>query len=107
MSNFVGHNKIINSMCINNDNVMVSAADDGTMSFWDWKTGYRFQKLTTITQSGSLDCEKGIFCARFDQSGSRLITTEADKTIKMYKEDENSTPENYEYEIPNIENKRY
>lgn len=24
----------------------------------------------------------------FDQSGSRLITTEADKTIKIYKEDE-------------------
>lgn len=24
----------------------------------------------------------------FDQSGSRLITTEADKTIKIYKEDD-------------------
>jgi pleiotropic regulator 1 len=28
------------------------------------------------------------------QTGSRLITCEADKTIKMWKEDENATPEN-------------
>lgn len=26
----------------------------------------------------------------FDQSGSRLLTCEADKTIKIYKEDENA-----------------
>lgn len=43
--------------------------------------------LTFISQ-GSLDSEAGIFAMSFDRSGSRLITCEADKTIKMYKEDE-------------------
>jgi pleiotropic regulator 1 len=30
----------------------------------------------------------GIYAMTFDHSGSRLITCEADKTIKIYKEDE-------------------
>lgn len=34
-----------------------------------------------------MDSEAGIFAMTFDQSGSRLITTEADKTVKIYKED--------------------
>lgn len=37
-----------------------------------------------------MDSESGIFAMTFDQSGSRLITTEADKTIKIYKEDDNA-----------------
>ncbi|VDO52100.1 unnamed protein product [Onchocerca flexuosa] len=39
--------------------------------------------------------EAGIFALTFDQSGSRLITAEADKTIKMYKENENPTKETH------------
>ena len=31
----------------------------------------------------------------FDLTGSRLVTCEADKTIKMWKEDENATPESH------------
>jgi pleiotropic regulator 1 len=31
----------------------------------------------------------------FDQSGTRLITCEADKTIKVYKEDEMATEESH------------
>jgi pleiotropic regulator 1 len=31
----------------------------------------------------------------FDQSGSRLLTCEADKTIKIYKEDENASEETH------------
>ena len=31
----------------------------------------------------------------YDKSGSRLITCEADKTIKLYKEDEEATPETH------------
>ena len=34
---------------------------------------------------GLLDSEAGIF---FDMSGCQLLTAEADKTIKIYKEDE-------------------
>jgi pleiotropic regulator 1 len=41
-----------------------------------------------MAQPGSIDSEMGIFAMTFDQSGSRLITCEADKTIKIYKEDD-------------------
>jgi hypothetical protein len=33
-------------------------------------------------QPGSLESESGIFAAAFDVTGSRLVTAEADKTIK-------------------------
>ena len=62
--------------------------DNGSMHFWDWKTGYNFQRLQAAVQPGSLDSESGMFSMTFDMSGTRLLTTEADKTIKIYKEDE-------------------
>lgn len=58
------------------------------MYFWDWRSGYNFQKLNSIAQPGSINSEAGIFALAFDRSGSRLVTAEADKTIKVYKEDE-------------------
>ncbi len=45
--------------------------------------------------SGSLDSEAGIYALSYDLTGSRLISCEADKTIKMWKEDENATPETH------------
>ena len=68
--------------------VYVSSGDNGSLLFWDWKTGYNFQKHQTTVQPGSLDSEAGIFKCVFDMSGCRLLTAEADKTIKIYKEDE-------------------
>lgn len=44
-----------------------------------------------MVQPGSLEAEAGIHAAGFDASGSRLITCEADKTVKMWKEDESAT----------------
>ena len=38
-------------------------------------------------QPGSLDAEAGICASAFDQTGSRLITGEADKTIKVWCEE--------------------
>ena len=64
------------------------AGDNGTMHFWDWRTGYNFQRSQATVQPGSLDSEAGIFAMTFDLSSSRLITCEADKTIKIYKEDD-------------------
>lgn len=58
------------------------------MHFWDWKTGYNFQRSQSVVQPGSLDSECGIFSMTYDHSGTRLLTTEADKTIKIYKEDD-------------------
>lgn len=60
------------------------------MHFWDWKTGYNFQRVQAAAQPGSIDSEAGIFALLFDKSGSRLITAEADKTIKIYKEDDSA-----------------
>lgn len=53
------------------------------MTWWDWKTGLPFQSLQEKPQPGSLDAEAGVFCSTFDQTGSRLITGGADKTIKV------------------------
>ncbi len=95
IQNLTGHNAIVNCMAVNSDGVLVSGADNGTMHFWDWKTGYNFQRLQAPVQPGSLDSEAGIFSMAFDNSGSRLITCEADKTIKIYKEDETATEDSH------------
>ena len=44
---------------------------------------------------GSLDSEAGIFASTFDLTGTRLITCEADKSIKVWREDEEATPESH------------
>ncbi|KAH6691247.1 WD domain-containing protein [Plectosphaerella plurivora] len=95
MQNFDGHNAIINTLSVNRENVLFSGADNGSMSFWDWKTGHRFQSLDTTAQPGSLDAEAGIMSSTFDKSGLRLICGEADKTIKIWKQDEKATPESH------------
>jgi len=95
IQNLSGHNAIVNCLAMNSDGVLVSGADNGTMHFWDWKTGYNFQRFQAPVQPGSLDSEAGIFQMKFDHSGSRLITCEADKTIKIYKEDDSATEESH------------
>ena len=74
---------------------LVSGADNGTLNFWDYRTGYRFQQSETVVQPGSLDSEAGIFAMTFDRSGARLLTAEADKSIKVYREDPDSTEETH------------
>ncbi|CAA0395404.1 putative transcription factor WD40-like family [Arabidopsis thaliana] len=86
---------IINAMAVNEDGVMVTGGDNGSIWFWDWKSGHSFQQSETIVQPGSLESEAGIYAACYDNTGSRLVTCEADKTIKMWKEDENATPETH------------
>lgn len=109
LQNISGHSGIINCLAVNPDNVLVSGGDSGGLYFWDWSTGYNFQKVQTIVQPGSLDSEAGLYCLTFDHSGSRLITGEADKTIKIYKEDENATEESHpiSWKPTIIKNKRY
>ncbi len=57
------------------------------MKFWDWDSGYNFQDVMGKPQPGSIAAENGIFALTFDKSGSRLLSGECDKTIKMWKED--------------------
>jgi pleiotropic regulator 1 len=46
-------------------------------------------------QPGSMDSEAGVFAMAFDHSGSRLIMAEADKTIRIYKEDDEANEETH------------
>jgi len=91
LKNFSGHTSPINALAVNEDGVGVSCGDNGSLNFWDYETGYCFQKSSTIPQPGSLDAECGIYAAGFDLSGSRLVTCEADKSIKIWKENAAST----------------
>lgn len=85
----------MNSLSINNENVLFSGADNGSMQFWDWNSGYPYQTIQARVQPGSLEAEAGIFCSIFDRSGSRLITGMADKSIMIWKEDEEATSESH------------
>lgn len=103
--NFSGHNAIINTLSVNAEGVFfsggkllcldisysslcliiafVSSGDNGTLSLWDYNTGTPFQNMEDVPQPGSLEAEAGVFCSTFDQTGTRLITGGADKTIKV------------------------
>jgi pleiotropic regulator 1 len=108
LRNISGHNSVVNCMAVNRDNVLVSGGDNGSLMFWDWKTGYNFQTQQTIAQPGSLDSEAGIFDMAFDMTGSRLFTCEADKTVKVWKEDDGATEESHPINFkPPKKRKRY
>ena len=108
MQNFEGQNAIINTLSVNEDNVLFSGGDNGSMSFWDWKTGHRYQSLDTTAQPGSLDAESGIFASTFDRTGLRLICGEADKTIKIWRQDPEATPDTHPLDWkPTLGRQRY
>lgn len=86
---------IINTMAVNEEGVMATGGDNGSLWFWDWRSGHNFQQAQTIVQPGSLESEAGIYALSYDVTGSRLVSCEADKTIKMWKEDELATPETH------------
>uniref|UniRef100_A0A6G1S526 Pleiotropic regulator 1 n=1 Tax=Aceria tosichella TaxID=561515 RepID=A0A6G1S526_9ACAR len=95
VQNLSGHNSIINCLATNQQNVLVSGADDGTLFFWDWRTGHNFQKFASPVQQGSIESEASVLAMTFDRSGARLITGQSDKTIKMYREDPNASEETH------------
>ena len=102
------HNAILHGLAVNQDDVLVSGADNGKIHLWDWKSGHNFQTLETVAQPGSLESEKGIYACAFDLSGSRLITGEADKTIKVWKEDPDATPASHPVDwVPPRDRKKY
>ncbi len=53
-SNFSGQKDIINAMALNSEGVLFSGGNEGTMQFWDWKTGYSFQQTKAIVCSSRL-----------------------------------------------------
>jgi len=96
LHNFLQHPRaVVNSLAINEDNVVACGCDNGNISFYDWASGNRFQDALTIAQPGSIEGERGVFALAFDRTGSRLVTCEADKTVKMWREDPDATPETH------------
>lgn len=55
--NFSGHDAIINTLSVNEEGVLFSGGDNGTLTMWDYATGLPFQHLKDIPQPGSLDAE--------------------------------------------------
>lgn len=39
MKNLTGHNTIVNALAVNEDGVLVSGGDNGSLHFWDYETG--------------------------------------------------------------------
>ena len=96
LRSYTGHKAVVNAMAVNEDGVL-----DGSMHFWDYKTGYNFQSTSSIVQPGSLDAENAIFAAQFDGTGTRLITGEADKSIKIWKQDDEASELSHPIDILN------
>ncbi|KAM3282896.1 hypothetical protein P3S67_026541 [Capsicum chacoense] len=48
---------IINAMAVNNEDVMATGGDNGSLWFCDWASGCNIQQAQTIAQPGSLDGE--------------------------------------------------
>ncbi|AGO11385.1 AaceriACR137Wp [[Ashbya] aceris (nom. inval.)] len=76
---------IVNTLSCNQDGVLFAGGDTGELSFFDYKTGHKFQQLETTAMPGSLESEKGVLASTFDRTGLRLLTCERDKSIKIWK----------------------
>jgi WD40 repeat protein len=64
---------IVNCMAVNEDGVLASGGDNGSLWMWDWRSGNVFQQQDSIVQPGSLDSEAGIYDMSYDMSGSRWV----------------------------------
>jgi pleiotropic regulator 1 len=84
MLNFQPVNSIVNTLSVNEDNVMFAGGDDGSAE--------------SVVQPGSLDAEAGILCSTYDRTGLRLITGHIDKTIRVWKQDDDATEETHPLE---------
>ncbi|QLL30958.1 hypothetical protein HG536_0A07730 [Torulaspora globosa] len=96
LTNFESANTgIINALSVNHDDVLFAGGDDGTLSFYDYKSGHKYQSVRTKQVPGSSESERGILCSSFDRTGLRLITGETDRSIKIWKQNPDATPETH------------
>lgn len=58
-------------------------------------TADRCSRLNIHGAAAPLHVQAGIYAMSFDVTGSRLVTCEADKSIKMWRPDENATPDSH------------
>ncbi|ORC90417.1 pleiotropic regulator 1 [Trypanosoma theileri] len=68
-------------------NVLAVGSQEGKLAFYDCgqmkRPPYQFTKTRSIP--GTLPGEGGINCIAFDASGTRLITAESDKSVKIWR----------------------
>ena len=85
LSSFKGRTHTTHALALNDDGLMVAAGEGSILSFYNYYSGSLLQSIRVPLQTGSLEGEACIFDATFDRSGTRLITVEADKSIKMFR----------------------
>lgn len=99
--NISGFNSIINCSLIkqdtyfNDSSILILGSNNGQMHFYDWHSGYKYDTIINKIVPGSVECENSTIAMAFDKSETRLITTHGDKSIKIWKENEEATPENF------------
>lgn len=99
--NITGFNSIINCSLIkqdpyfNDSSILVLGSNNGQLHFYDWSSGYKYDTLVNKVVPGTVESENSTLAMAFDKSESRLITTHGDKSIKIWKENEEATPENF------------
>ena len=96
---------IVEALSLNEDNVVATGHQNGRLMLWDYKTGHKLQDIAIEPQPGSLAAEAAVRALTFDVTGTRLITAEADKTIKLWKPDPEATPETHPLVLAKV-NKR-
>lgn len=65
------------------------------MTFWGWDAAAALQTIQTAAQPESLAVEADVFATECAVNGSRLLTAEADKTIKMWNAVDGATKADY------------
>ncbi|PHU06290.1 Pleiotropic regulator 1 [Capsicum chinense] len=76
------HDEQVGGLAVSSRNAyMFSVGDDKQVKCWD------------IEQNKVIHSFRGHYALAFDGTGTRLISCEADKTIKIWKQDEIATPE--------------
>jgi WD40 repeat protein len=48
---------MINTLSVNEEGVLFSGGDNGSLTMWDYQTGKPFQHMSDVPQPGSLDAE--------------------------------------------------
>ncbi|KAI2509598.1 pre-mRNA-splicing factor [Fragilaria crotonensis] len=94
IKSYRGHNAVVNALAVNDDGVLSVAAMTDRFNFGIMKLGTAF-RTSTVAQPGSLEAENGIFASAFDLTGTRLITCEADKSVKIWKQDDEASDESH------------
>ena len=93
----------LNALAVNEDDVVVSGGDNGSLWFWDYKSGHCFQQAACKVQPGSMrsprrGCSPRASIATGHAGSSPLRG--GDKTIKMWLQDEDAEPEETHPNLP-------